>query len=902
MITPITRSDKSFFAFVTEFVNVNGNVNLVPCRYDPEHTTKKPSCFTGNKTIDVTELIKKPPKAMVSVALALTEIFLVFDMDGTNAVEYVSILEESIGALPDTYHVARKRGEREAKFFRIPEAYKSRINYKELNEKLGLWAGKDKLEIRTGGNQYQVFHGTHPSGALYKQLSDTLEIAELPIEWCEFLATDNLDKWINEQINATLLGVEIVGQNGAKVTLSNSTNSNSTYSKDSVKDVDIEAQLCYAKSMIETLVAFRYRGCIDYDFSQRENLIQIGMLVKTIDDGLMGSWELWEEICNWDASYDLSETPSYYWKDFKVGDSPRLKKYGSLVADFKLAFQQADTAAKNETDSAKRDKLSTVVEGARGLYSDVQGDRPLSQSEFYEWLYNVVCNVADIDIDSELRKYSQHSRIYYNVLSDGFEKYQQNKAVNFQTIVDAIAANTHDIDFSKIYSTLPNTEPLAKILKNRNYDLGVSLMFLLSAIGSVSRKDRLAMFDSSPCPVTLFSVLNGESGKGKSPLIKTFTNALTVLDTANRMIDVQNMKEYQERKREQDYERKNNKAKPEFGTDEYTELTTPNELRNYTHQKGSIEALEDLQSVMTDYNLAWVLDEIVQVIKITNGYSTNTKTSDAFASLIEMWNGEVLKKRTKKDGVVFGTWGVGLVGGIQPDVIDKAFNLNEDSQGFIARLLIMDGTNLQSVRQNPNQDVTALNCDEFLIDLYIKVSNLPGGLLKPSDSSWQVWEKFDRECQIYSDSPNIAKGFSLWLRKIAQQVARIAANLHTAKVALGCTLETSGDGWERIDDESVYQAIDIGRWLIVSHAKLFGSFVPTKGLDVDVDPETSQHISYLLNYLAKQNKVVTLNKICKVRHFADKKMRSGDVKPILDGLVSTGKVDFIPGKGYIFTK
>ena len=73
-------------------------------------------------------------------------------------------------------------------------------------------------------------------------------------------------------------------------------------------------------------------------------------------------------------------------------------------------------------------------------------------------------------------------------------------------------------------------------------------------------------------------------------------------------------------------------------------------------------------------------------------------------------------------------------------------------------------------------------------------------------------------------------------------------------------------------------------------------FIPLITIE-NVDTELSEHQLYVIQYLTDKNKPIALNLIVRQRYFLNQKMRTKDVKPIIDSLIDKF-INFVPNEGY----
>jgi hypothetical protein len=227
-------------------------------------------------------------------------------------------------------------------------------------------------------------------------------------------------------------------------------------------------------------------------------------------------------------------------------------------------------------------------------------------------------------------------------------------------------------------------------------------------------------------------ILIAISGYGKSPVIETLLKPI-------KKLQAKAYQEYQEKLRE--YERKLKKEK----LDDTEDLPVRPKLKNYLVSDCTVEALanvfeNDCRGVIS------YQDEIAGLILGLNQYKGKGNDRQHYLELFNCGGWKIDRKTGTKN---ITNTGAAIIGGIQPKVMPKVFDIDSFDDGFIPRFILLNAENIPMVfnRQAITEDDMGYWTD-FLEWCYrIPLSQDAEGFVQPkvlilSSSALDCWEQF----------------------------------------------------------------------------------------------------------------------------------------------------------------
>jgi hypothetical protein len=318
----------------------------------------------------------------------------------------------------------------------------------------------------------------------------------------------------------------------------------------------------------------------------------------------------------------------------------------------------------------------------------------------------------------------------------------------------------------KLSEVLPSqlARPLDQLARWQNLRPELYLLSLLTATGSLAKNGTKAILQRSvdfEVTPNLFTAIVAESSQKKSPVLKTI-----VRKPLRKLAEKAKIEhEYQR----QEWERQKQEAR---NNGEDFNLPEP-ALRIYHYSRATGEAILRQAARVPDQGLLALSDEVAGYFKSANQYRQG-RGSDA-EDLLEYYDGSggtVLRAEGVQADIE--TLNLGLLGAIQPKVLQKLLGDCEDSNGGWARWFFLQQPTVASTLPDEQEgfDVTGL-----LANLYEQISLLPAQEYRLSPEAFKLFQGYYNRLEIQrveEANPALRAVFG----KTAGRIGKIALGLH----------------------------------------------------------------------------------------------------------------------------
>lgn len=324
-----------------------------------------------------------------------------------------------------------------------------------------------------------------------------------------------------------------------------------------------------------------------------------------------------------------------------------------------------------------------------------------------------------------------------------------------------------------VKETLPSSlaEPITKLASRLNLRPEAYFSVLLAVVGGIVKTDtKLVLSKALDFEVTpnLYLGVVAESSQMKSPIFKAIASKPLAL------IQDEAKKEYNRQK--QDYQESLSK----WGNSEKGDRgERPEEPHReiYYFTNATNEGIRNQMEKRPDRGLLAMVDELAGFLKSPNAYR-NGKGSDE-EEILSYYDGSgtvALRADGLRETSSRAT--LGVVGTIQPSVLQKLMVDNSDPNGKWARFLFVNQP--LSPSQMPDGNTPSLDITPVLVDLYQRVIDLPAATYhldaEASDYFGKVWSRLEDK-RINDPSPAMRATWG----KTRGQIGKLALNLHLIK-------------------------------------------------------------------------------------------------------------------------
>lgn len=369
------------------------------------------------------------------------------------------------------------------------------------------------------------------------------------------------------------------------------------------------------------------------------------------------------------------------------------------------------------------------------------------------------------EVSRPLREIEQISEL----LEKEFE--QEESRIEILGEVDKLlAAKEAFLDIHRI-APAPVSQPLAKLASWLNLKPEVYLTTLLTVVSTLHKVGtKLLISEASDFEVSpnLFTGLVAESSQKKSPILKAMVyKPLRVLQTAARDEYLRALERYQIQIDQW------NSTKGEERVERFPD-GKPKEPRQkiYYMSGASGEGLVYQMQSHPKQGILYIQDELAGIFKSANMYRQG-KGSDE-EDLLSLYDGSgmtiVRAAGVKAD---LDETNLGVLGSIQPSVLQSFMQDCSDSNGKWARFIFVQQPNAPSTLPETGQ----INLNELLIDLYKKVDSLPPMAYHLSKEAFNYYRPFYQQLEIRRVNDSSQGMRSIW-GKAEGRIGKLAINLH----------------------------------------------------------------------------------------------------------------------------
>jgi|GEM_PF-1798947 len=700
------------------------------------------------------ELLKfiqeKKPDGYTIVLGPVNHGIVAVDIDGYGC---HSEYEKIFGYLPNddktTVKVTSGKPGRRCEFYRIPATYWESIESKEIHTGIFDSDGKEEnLELRWAGKMQNLPPSTHPdTGKTYQYISSFEEsiIAEAPLALIERMLkplsvarpeqsrpltivpsnyhTISIEQIISKECRDLLGGVAEGGRNNIGAKLSRAL----IGAEESAKRLGIN--LCDTAEQLF------------YDFCSR---CTPAIPQKEADN-------IWKNALKDNPTSTLSD--DYILNCVTKNKASRLDNVTPLYPNNKTTNQFTEVIGVQGVIAGKVVNLTIDNDTIKDKLLELSY-LGLKESELYGELQAIA--------SQNRRSIVEVQRFYEKIVAD-----DRDLDSDRQEIDELLKASNRRLNNAKKF--LPG--PL-KYIENRCNDLGfdieVGILLLYTTVASLLKPEtNLFALTRTKYRIypTIYAVLVGESGQGKTPIIDSIIN--------NPLWEMQSEID----------------SKYKIAIAEWSEL--PEEIRNKTPQPiartlyldglGTIAGLRDLCSLNEGRGILRVMDELSGFFtSIIKGHS-----SDDSSKHLTIEGGrfpkDALASRENKLAGPKGRVNLPLIGGIQPEIFEQLIKAKDakgnDADGGLARFMLVE----QEPRYAPilDDEPYQIDIDEYLIDLYKKVDSLTITEFTFSPEAKALFINFKECCnKQVLESASVSFALKNQWRKADKKLGKMAMLIH----------------------------------------------------------------------------------------------------------------------------
>jgi hypothetical protein len=389
------------------------------------------------------------------------------------------------------------------------------------------------------------------------------------------------------------------------------------------------------------------------------------------------------------------------------------------------------------------------------------------------------------------------------------------------------------------------------------------LVLLCVAAGLIPSQTRLLIdprFQFSVPPI-LWGGLVGETGSGKSHVINTLTQPLKDLQAEHYLRYQHQLEDYKSALRE--YEKKRR------GEDAGDPPERPKPVSLYAADY-TLEAISQILGQQPDRGLLVAPDELAVFLQSLNAYRRG-KGADR-AHWLSLYNGDALKvDRKTSDPVFVRNTSVSLVGGIQPSVLQKAWQEDKDlDDGLWSRFAWV---RVPLVPDPDTHDGPIHNPRRLLETVYRRLQAFPPRQHELDGEGQRLWNAWKRELnEPLLSEPN--ERIRATLPKTKERAARIALVLHWLDAA--CAGVTPA---QVIPANTLARAIEFTRWLQNQTKLIYG----------ELGESSSPEASLVLRFVGRFRGCGPISlKQCRSWWSGRRKPPMKEIREFVDGVVRMG--------------
>jgi hypothetical protein len=362
-------------------------------------------------------------------------------------------------------------------------------------------------------------------------------------------------------------------------------------------------------------------------------------------------------------------------------------------------------------------------------------------------------------------------------------------------------------------------------------------------------------------PPILWGGLVGETGSGKSHIIRTLTQPLKDLQAEYYTRYQHQLEDYKTALRE--YEKK--KRSEDAGDPPTRPKLTSLYVSNYT-----MEAIGQILSDQPERGLLVSPDELAVFLQSMNAYRGG-KGADR-AHWLDLYNGEDLRVDRKTSDQIFVRYtSVSIVGGIQPSILQKAWGEDKDiGDGLWSRFAWV---RVPLVPEPDTQDGPIHNPRRLLEAVYRRLQALPPQQHELDGEGRRLWNEWKRELNgSLLGEPN--ERIRATLPKTKERAARIALILHYLDAA--CAGVTPS---KVIPANTLARAIEFTRWLQNQARLIYG----------ELGESSSPEASLVLRFVGRFKGCGPISmKQCRGWWSGRRKPPMSEIRKFVEGVVQMG--------------
>lgn len=309
-------------------------------------------------------------------------------------------------------------------------------------------------------------------------------------------------------------------------------------------------------------------------------------------------------------------------------------------------------------------------------------------------------------------------------------------------------------------------------MKNCIDPLGIWAYLMPATLSMMGANTGVAM-GSWYNPSIIWSLVVGASGTGKSRIESLVLEPLKKMNVAEHS----SWKERKARWLQLEKEALRNKdAGPDDGPGD------PPQPRRYLINQSTPEGIVKRLAGQDGHGTLCYRDEFAGMISGLSQYKSGGK-GDGMEMLLETWDGKSLlvDRANVDDSFAVESSRMSLAGGIQPGMFERTFETAEDSQGVLARFMIVVPKELPYKRYKG-----PLLLPAELTKIYTWIDTVEWGTIHPTDEADDLFTEIS-ENFLNQKAPSA--NAQPWVRKLAGQTVRIAMAIH----ALECYYDRTKD-------------------------------------------------------------------------------------------------------------
>ncbi len=662
------------------------------------------------------------------------------DIDGASAVQ--KALKLSGGEpLPDTVTFTSNRSGREQRLYLIPQEYWGAVKTIKIKTDVVDDDGKpEQLELRWDGCQSVLPPSIHPTTSRYRWRKSPEEVVIAPAPM-----------WV---IEAMLVEPDPPQQPEQHTAYTRKARTGEEWSNE-------EWALSY-------LSALNPSRADDY-----ENWLAVGMALHSVGDSLLSNWDNWSrQSCKYNPGCCEKK-----WKSFK--------RQGVAIGT--LAHMAKQDGWRSPFDKSSGRGYSGGIGGGSSGGGGDDGDggflggkvikhpsfNPISPEELearldaliQEGLSSAKLTNRLNHLASETGRHVVELRKQYSERLDEVEREEGRE--DTQSQIDAlIDASRASVDLREV---LPSAlaEPLLKLAGWLNLKPECYLTTLLTTASILHKAGTKVVlnkewdFEVTP---NLYSAIIAASSQKKSPIIKAIcTKPLKVLQQEALSKYKQQLQIYSEELKEWEATKPDDRGEPPVKP----------ERKIYFFTKTTGEGLTYQAARCPEQGMLYLTDELAGMLNAQNQYRGG-KGSDK-QDLLSYYDGSgdvVLRAEGVKSEVDFIL--LGLLGGIQPKIMQKLLDDCSDSDGGWARFMFVNQPNAAS---RMSSDGGKYDLSELLSDLYRKIDALPPTEYRLSPKAFRLFCKAYNRLEELRENDRLEGMQSVW-GKSEGRIGKLAVNLH----------------------------------------------------------------------------------------------------------------------------